>query len=1477
MSFAWVKKGKKILSRPILVHISIFTALVALSILAIQPAYNALQQKMSFIRVSLIKRAEAFIGREIRYSSIRPMVFGFFEIRDLAISSGSSNDKRPDLLFIPKLRFSFSFWDLIMGKKSSVSRVYIDHPAFNMDLEKDGDIVSLLASLQDAGQRESDGIGRAIAEFLPEQPDFKIKNGSFSLADGGKSYQIQNLSLDIQGNDKEISVDGRVKAGFSRLGFFNKAFDIMTEMNIRGACSADLKEGSAEIQIASFSGKEGPGESKRLFDARPVNISMNFQNRVINLAVSEGAFDCRFDYNMETGGQAVEINCRDFPLADLVVLSDEWKGGNQLLAQTVTGKVFFEREKKGDVRYDIAFNGRNKAGSGDSFALKAYGSDNNIVIDEFYADASHAKEGPLYGKLTVSGKTELPPLAPEGIVVFENFSLTGKENVNAALLVSGSEKEIIIKGGTAVIGRTALNAVDLRLFPLEKNMEISLSASRTDDADAGINMKAVLNYKPRQLEASLALDSFPFIDLVEMTRPFIKDFDIPAPGREYMRNAALDAEFFFMTDFNHFMYNAPGVVFFRNDGIEDKVLSYLSFSGTDRQLTLSEGRSSLFENDFYFSGNVNYSNPMDLVFSISANYLDMSWRLEGGVLDKSQVSVRDLNGLNVYGGVSKTGAVSGYIDCNNFPVPVNGKPAYLTFYISYLYNSRDLWSLDAPFLEIRDFARKSQTSPSASILRVAGAANQDGAVFKELVYRDDISGLKGEADISWSRDFANLRLHIDMKEEIPSSGGEAAESYLIAGSLENNHLDFKTLARNMRLDRFMEISGSVLVSGDVSISWDSMQSFDARLSLSSLYAKTREDVIYVSAEASLSKDELLIRDIKMKYNDLSAVLPSLQLSLSESMARADADISGSVFGKKLEGFIGLNANFKHIDSWLELKKAFDSLDGSVRLENARYAELKSSETFIFIFNRSGGALSVSGGPKNMLRFEMDKNGDFFAGLSSPFPIRSSVSGSLKDGWIDAHCSDFFMDMPAFWRLLPNAPAFDIAGGYITAQINIRGPLRDPEFFGSGRGASFRFRVPDYIPQDIRPAPFSITAEGNEMYFDPVPVITGTGAGTVSGWFQFDQWIPRNIGLEITVPRESPIPYSFNITGFLAGGDVSGKLFLTLDNSVFYITGDLFANNAEMGLDTDAITRQDRDASTGSVVTVTVNLSITTGPAVEFFWPNTNIPILRAYPELGTVVKVSANTQDRHFSLNSDVDIRSGEIFYFERSFFIRQGNLVFRENEQQFSPRINARAEIRDRTDDGPVTISMIIDNEPLLRFVPRFEANPSLTQLEIYSLLGLNLNNEENDANAIQRFFLTSTADLLAQFVVVRQFERQIRNFLHLDLFSVRTQILQNAVLNITGLSQTPVDRSSRVVNYFDNTAVFGGKYIGQDMFIQGMLSMRYDENQTSLGGLKIEPDFGFELQSPFFNIRWDFIPYHPENWWVNDNSITLTWSKSF
>jgi hypothetical protein len=305
----------------------------------------------------------------------------------------------------------------------------------------------------------------------------------------------------------------------------------------------------------------------------------------------------------------------------------------------------------------------------------------------------------------------------------------------------------------------------------------------------------------------------------------------------------------------------------------------------------------------------------------------------------------------------------------------------------------------------------------------------------------------------------------------------------------------------------------------------------------------------------------------------------------------------------------------------------------------------------------------------------------------------------------------------------------------------------------------------------------------------------------------------------------------------------------------------------------------RDSASSTKVSIVTDLTIRAGRKVEFAWPEV-MPILRAYADAGSEIAVTSDQATDRYSLAGDIRLRSGEIYYFQRSFYLKEGILTFNENELRFDPRISARAEIRDRNNEGPVTIAMIIDNAPLLSFTARFESSPPLSQLEIFSLLGQNLTGtpSEEEGGVIPNAFVLATSDLLAQLEVVRGLERNVRDFLRLDMFSIRTQVLQNAMLMVTGL-QDPVNRIDRVGNYFDNTTIFFGKYVRSDMFVQSMLSLRYDETQERFGGLRFEPDIGIELQSPLFAIRWNFAPTFDDNdtVFMDDVSFTLTWRWTF
>jgi hypothetical protein len=133
-------------------------------------------------------------------------------------------------------------------------------------------------------------------------------------------------------------------------------------------------------------------------------------------------------------------------------------------------------------------------------------------------------------------------------------------------------------------------------------------------------------------------------------------------------------------------------------------------------------------------------------------------------------------------------------------------------------------------------------------------------------------------------------------------------------------------------------------------------------------------------------------------------------------------------------------------------------------------------------------------------------------------------------------------------------------------------------------------------------------------------------------------------------------------------------------------------------------------------------------------------------------------------------------------------------------------------------------------------------------------------------------TADALTQFIVVRTLEREVRNFFGLDMFSMRTRVLQNIAYQVTGLQA-----NTGVGNYFDNTTVFIGKYLGPNIFVEALLTLKYDPGKTTWSGLRFEPEIGFEMRNPLFDVRMNMLLLHPENWFINDITFSLIWRRSF
>jgi hypothetical protein len=1491
------------LHRSIYIKILILLFLIGLSAIALKPVQTIISEAITGIRTNLISRLEILTGMEIRYSSIRPSFFNSFDIRNIRFCKDEN-----EILIISRARIYFSLRELLLGKKTVINVVQIDHPQLHLDLKRDKDIFEHFKSLSNSDNGKK-LIFQQIIEFLPEKTNYRIRNFNFSLSSGKSAIIADNMNVNITRNKNNILLDTTSGVEIIYADFFNRTVIIDAILEINGEYLTELQEGRGEIAFSQLNLQEQnvkPGSelflkplkavsfimksaesagTRKLFGINP--FAVNFSYRDKTASFSSPGEDNKKNYfiffDSEKREVDAEINLNDFTASSLLKHHDIRKEFKPLLDMATTGRLSLKFINLKDFNYSVFLQSGSIIETwqednvlSNAFLINARGNNEYIIVNDFYLNTSAnlTQNGFFQGILNYTGKIGFSPFRPSGTASLNRFSFTGKESVNGIFNVSSNEKNIVISSERFSAGAFSPKTMDIFLYPSGSDIGVTVSSLCKDNGEFFLD--AVFNKNSGFFDASVFFNSFYIADILEVFRPFVNLIRIPAVTAAYANNIMLDAEIFLSSDYTNYAYNAPSVILRNND-----LLGKFSISGTGRNFLLTEGIFYLEQNELILSANADFSSPTDLGFSVNANYLDISWNVKGQILDGTTLIIQDPNGLHAYGNKSGSGAISGYIEGVNFPIPANIHPAYMDFYAALRYNSNDFWSIDVSYFKIKELNSRN----GLVNLNLSGSADQDGASFRDISYNDNIGFLAGNVDFLWNMDFSFLHFFGNLTDTVASG-----ESYFIDGILKDNNIGINASVSNARIDRFIKGNGVTLASAEAKVSWDSIDSFMAEINLSSFSTRYKTEQLNASVKTVISNNELSAENLKIDFAGLETVFPAFYLKLQEGTAGISASIKGFTGKRKTESNIELEAAFNKIESWTNIRQVLNAINGKLQIENFQFGKL-SQERTVFVFSANEGAVSVSGGVNDMLKVEMDEEGNFFASLSDPLPIRGSFAGVFKNFDFDAYSNDFYIDLASLWEIASKPQEnFKIAGGYVNGKMNLKGKVWNPEFFGTGKCTSLRLQVPGYIAEDIRTVPFDILAQGYEMTFGHVEAISGTGSGNVDGWFRFENWAPRNIGLDITVPRESPIPYNIGIAGFHADGKASGKLDLSLNTNddLLEIKGDLYMNNTEMvhvNINESSVVNENFSNKDFNTV---VELSITTGPVVEFFWPNKNSPILRVSPEMRTVFLISADIQAGHFSINSDIKIRSGEMYYLDRNFYIRGGSLTLNENERQFDPMLNVRAEIRERSDSGPVTIAMIIENQPLLSFIPRFEATPGLTQLEIYSILGQNFNTQDSENTELaQRFLVATSTNLLAQLVsgsdvlsqlnFVRQFERGIRSFLHLDMLSIRTRFFENAVVSGTSaLGSSPVDRN-RVGNYFDNTTVFIGKYVGQDMFVQSTFALRYDENSSSFGGIRFEPDIGVELQSPYINIRWDFFPYHPNNWWMNDHSITLIWRKSF
>ena len=1462
-------------------RILVFLVLVIGTAAVLRPIQLTLQEEMGKARDAFIGNAEDFLGLKIKYGSLGPSIFGVLDIRNVLVLRNDDSV----FLSIDRLRLSYSLTAILSGVKiDAFHSVRIDRPVLSLDFGKDAGLWERLSSLRGQGSSQTVQIvPQNFERLLPENFSLRIWDGESDFSDSIGSLMLRGVRVDASVKQNKISFQGRWNAQLSLYGIDSAFFDGVSSSaleaaingRISGEYSGDLSEGSATVEIPSITGN--------FFRLRPFSFGFFISGNQLEIRKIYDRSPAAFSlvYDLENKKISGRLEAENLALRDLLTFTGDYRSYNSALAFRVSGNAGLERENSDSFQLSVNLSGTGNVSENlflerASLEMMITGNKDQINIDTFDFISSS-------GELEFKGGIDLKnagfnQFAPYGFLSLSDFRLYGDRGVSGDIFINTIGQDINLFGENLTSGSAKLGALDLSLHQEEGGITFGFSALSFKDSvyEDDIRVSSIFidgsaDYDPQQIQANVRLDSFAVGDILSFVEPFVQLSAIPSVIRFAADDLSVTTEVFFITDYIHTLYNAPRVVA-AYEGLQD-VLAAVSISGTDRGVELSSARITWNSVNAEFNGYADFSNPDDISFSLGASLQNFTYSFEGMIQDQKNISVRGSYGIQAMLIADEFGFRTGYARGDLIPIPSGDNFASLSFLFSFLYDSPSYWRTTIEKFEITSLTTPSS---SAAIVRFTGEAGEKGLRIPDFFFDDGHGALSGNIAVSWDTAYENFSFQTDI------ASNNRGEFYTLQGTFRDKRLSLDMSGQGMQFSRFSALNASA--DGNLQLQWESPASFEVEMSLPSFAMYRQNEVIRVSAVMNANDGGLLVQRLKINYSGLEVSIPYIKIDRAASLAETEAEIWGMLSERPLDILLSGNASFNPSETWVDLYRNFKFVNASLSVESAYYSDIAADKPFSFSFDcrqdNSGYVMSLNGGPKDMLRFryspERGGGGAFYAALSGPSPVRGTLAGfvNINSKSIDAQGSDLYVDLGSLSRFIDPENSVQFPGGIVTASIRVAGSLEDPEFYGTARGTSVRITVPEFLPEPIRPVPVTFVFSGNEITFGPVDAIVGSGGGKVSGWFRFDQWVPNIFSIDIQVPQETSIPYDLNINGLLANGQASGKLVLSMENNILSITGDLTAHDTEMSVNAGELLAAQEDsgafASEDGGVAVITDINVRTGRKVEFFWPSVDFPVIQANADMGTGVHVTSDSMAKRFTLTGDVKLRSGEIFYLERNFYIREGTLFFRENEVEFNPKISARAEIRDQAEIGPVTISMIIDNAPLISFSPRFVSTPPLSQLEIYSLLGQAPQGEVEPRNLATSVVM----DSLTQFAVINRLQRQVRDFLGMDMLSMRTQLLQNVVFQAGSRFS---DRTYRLGNYFDNSTVFMGKFIGTDLFGEAMLSFKYDENKIDWGGLVLEPELGFELRNPLFDIQFNMVLLHPENLFMDDITFSLVWRRTF
>ncbi len=1474
-------------AKEILVFLLIMAALCA----CLVPAHRHIRNVFSSFESVLRETIRNETGLDISFDSASPNIFRNLVFHNVAVSSARDGT---EIFRANRVTVSLRLLKLLRGDFFDCIRsVSVEGGFLALDAAlAEGESESGAFSLAGPSAIDADGIvdsASSIARrFFASGLELNARNFAVQARVAGTELSVQIARAGVDINEETLSVDSDLSVTASLGEEGGLLSSLGADFSLSGELSSDFSSGFASLSIDSI----GLGG---LYLSR-IGLVAGLQDGVISLTSMQEGQPLSLSMTLDNNSKSVEasVSCERLLLFRWLSASGSGSVSAALQNAAVSGSASLSWSEEEGLRYLADGNAELPAG--------LFGTSGGALSFDFSGDQSRVdiERLSLLGEdldADFSGSFDFDTLLPDGLLSVRRFALSdGAFDFSGDFNVESSGKTASLSVPVLSINRAAFYGIEGSVdISSEGQYEFSLSA---DDDMGGFAFEGVFSRDTGSfLQLYGAFDSLSVENVAAALPRSILPDDSFASLSEALSPFALTTEVYCSTDFDRFSYNSPRLILASQE--EGGLYFLASITGTESGMDITDISAS--PAGIPVSGNVYtmFEDEGGLLFSSDLSIAGIPYTLSGLYADGA-VSAHGDYGLSfLFNLPGDSSAGGGSVFFSELPVQVG--PAILSL------------SLDADFAKggsgswggnINSFRAEEVTGLTLlnTVLAASGVFDSSGVSLRNISLSDEFSSLSGFASIGFMSDSISdtgrVSLDFNLSDSSGSESLSAAGSVIYGGGGNGDTLfEGQLSAQRLPLMRFTRGQQSDnFVSADISVS-GSPDMMLASVSIPESSVRVGRSDMNVRARAMYEDGNVIVRDASVSWNNLRASNIHADFSTADLRGSAGTTLAGVLAGSSfytdlqadfqgnapasLEEEDGEMGAFGWIGAFGELARSFSA---GFELSDIKWRDISVENPLRGSIDREPGVTALYAGENDELSGLLLDNGVFTASLIGDLPIQLQADGSASDGILDVDVSGVDIDMARLWPIV-GWPIVAFDGGHVVGDFHIGGYVSDPDFDGVLNANDIVVRAPDYFPAAFDPSSFLFVADGKEIR---APLFTVAGNGGIfesEAVFYFNRWIPEEIDVFVRNIESTKTEIAVENKYVRGRGDGFCDINFTWTPDLMELSGDVGFENGNFAVRFENFGEDGESGEGGSnPYNVIVDLDIHFGRKVEFRWPSGTFPIMRALLQADEPFRYTYDSMNDTYTFKGTADLKGGDVFYFKRSFYLRDGSIVFDEREGKFDPRISLRAEVRERDENGsPVRITMTVDDDPLSSFNPVFTSDPLKNQIEIMEILGQVVTADTTaDNNAWRDLAITGT-DLLAQFGVLRPAENFIRDRLHLDIFSIRTLALQNAIF---GNSTQSVSSSNRwsAGNFLDNTTVYIGKYIGSAVYVDALLQFSYYDSASYqervytntffpvvFGNLLVLPEIGIEFDTPFAHIRWGISPV-PDN-----NNITLSWRFAY